>query len=326
MPSPEPPLPKALQELDAVRPPRDTFATIGVFDGVHLGHQALLIELKRKAAQANALSLVITFLNHPRSVLRPDVETSYLCTASRRLALLRTQGVDLLAPITFDLPLSCLRASEFLALLQEKVRVRGLVIGPDFAMGHGREGTADALLGIGRQSGFAVAVVRPFVVGNLVASSTAIRQSLKDGDVLTVAKMLGRPFRLDGTIGHGDHRGKTLGFPTANLVVEPRMALPKDGIYATWTYLGGKRYPSATSIGVRPTFGMGLARTVETFIMDFQGDVYAQPMSLEFAERLRDEQRYESADALVAQMERDVAQARRAHRETGWMLAGSPIP
>lgn len=317
---------KAAAELDSLRPVRDTFATIGVFDGVHLGHQYLLRELKRVASGASFQSLVVTFVNHPRTVLRPDLPTTYLTSLERRLALLRGQSVDLVAPITFDLALSRFRAAEFLTLLKDKARVRGLVVGPDFAMGHQREGTVPVLQSLGKEMGIAVAVVAPWTLQETAVSSTAVRQALAGGDTVAVARMLGRAFCLDGTVGHGDRRGATLGFPTANLQVAKDMALPKDGIYATWTVLQGKRYQSATSIGVRPTFGQDLAHTVETFILDYSGgDLYEQPMSLEFADRLRDELRFDSAGALVAQMERDVAQARAALREAGWMLAASGV-
>lgn len=316
---------KAAAELAALRPARDTVATIGVFDGVHLGHQYLMRELKRAATRAAAQNLVVTFVNHPRTVLRPDLPTTYLTSLERRLALLRAQTVDLVAPITFDAALSRLRAAEFLTLLKDRARVRGLVVGPDFAMGRGREGTVPVLQALGKKMDIAVAVVAPWTLQETAVSSTAVRQALAGGDTEAVARMLGRAFCLDGTVGHGDRRGNTMGFPTTNLQLPADMALPKDGIYATWTVLEDKRYLSATSIGVRPTIGEGLARTIETFILDFSGDIYEQPMSLEFAKRLRDELKFDSMPALAQQMERDVANARAALREAEWMLAASEV-
>lgn len=317
---------QAREELSRIKPNADTVAAIGVFDGVHLGHQYLLRELRRIASQANVKSLVITFINHPRTVLRPDLPTAYLSSLERRLALLRAQGVDFVAPVTFDEPLSRMRAREFLDLLQKTVRVHGLVVGPDFAVGYQREGTVPVLRTLGQELGISVTALEPLTVGEGTVSSTAVRTALTEGSTVAVARMLGRAFCLDGKVTHGDRRGTALGFPTANLAVAKDMALPRDGIYATWALLKGMRYPSATSIGVRPTFGQGLARTVETFILDYRsGELYGQPVILEFADRLRDEQRFESAEALVAQMHRDVAQARAALREAEWMVAASPV-
>jgi riboflavin kinase/FMN adenylyltransferase len=316
---------KAQEELAAIRPSKPTVAAIGVFDGVHLGHQHLIAQVKQAAARANTLSAVVTFLNHPISVLRPNVQLAYLSTPERRLALLREQGVDIVAPVTFDRELSQLTARDFLLMLRDHLRLAGLVAGPDFAMGRNREGTFPVLRALGLDLGIAVHEASALEQSGIVVSSTAARQALFAGDTMMVARMLGRPFRLDGMVGHGDHRGTVMGFPTANLVAGPTLALPKDGIYATWTCLGDKRYQSATSIGVRPTFGDGLHRTIETFILDFKGDIYEQPMGLEFAARLRDEEKFPSMQALMAQMERDVVSARASLKECAWMLTNAPV-
>ncbi|MBI4234359.1 MAG: bifunctional riboflavin kinase/FAD synthetase [Chloroflexi bacterium] len=300
---------QAYQELSRVRPAGPAVATIGVFDGVHLGHQHLLKRLREEARRQGCPSVVVTFRNHPRMVLRPETKLSYLMAPEDRLRLLKAQGVDVVAPITFDLDLSRLSARAFVALLKETLLLQALVTGPDFALGHQREGTTPVLEALGRELGFSVHQVSPLVVQGLTVSSTAIRQALAQGDVAKVSFMLGRDYALEGVVGRGEGRGRRLGFPTANLQVEPSRALPADGIYATWACVNGVAHKSATSIGVRPTFGAG-ERTVETYILDFHEDIYGHPMRLAFASRLRDELRFDTAEALVAQMHQDIAQAR----------------
>ncbi|MBI2935763.1 MAG: bifunctional riboflavin kinase/FAD synthetase [Chloroflexi bacterium] len=312
---------KALEELQRAGSQGEAVATIGVFDGVHRGHQHLLRLLRDEATRRGVRSAVLTFVNHPRSVLQPETETFYISPLQTRLRLLLAQGVDLVVPLTFDLEFSHLKARDFLALLQKTLRLRGLVVGPDFAMGHQREGTAPVLQMLGREMGIEVCVVEPLASEGLVVSSTAARQALGAGDVVTVARLLGRPFCLEGRVTRGEGRGHVLGFPTANLEVSPDQALPCNGIYATWAGIDGVRRPSATSIGVRPTFGPG-RRTIEAFVMDFQGDLYSHSLELEFASRLRGEERFDSVEALLAQMRHDVGQARRVLQEASWMLAG----
>ncbi|MBI4336945.1 MAG: bifunctional riboflavin kinase/FAD synthetase [Chloroflexi bacterium] len=309
---------KAYQELAQVEVGGGSAATIGVFDGVHLGHQHLFRHLKRLAKANGLLSAVVTFRNHPRQVLRPEQPVSLLCSLERRLEQVRAQGIDLVVPITFDRELSLVPAHDFVAMLQETLKLRWLVIGPDFALGHNREGNADFLQAMGRQAGFGVSVVQPLVQKSVPVRSTTIRQAVAQGDVGLANRLLGYPFTLEGMVRRGDGRGRLLGFPTANLEVPTDSAMPADGIYATWAIVDGRRNPAATSIGVRPTFGGG-RRTVEAFLLDFSGDLYDKPMSLAFTHRLREERHFDSVDALVAQMREDVAQARR-------LLMESPAP
>ena len=203
-----------------------------------------------------------------------------------------------------------LSAREFVSLLQEYLKMRGLVIGPDFALGQSRQGNADMLRSLGQELGFSVDVVPPVMIGGRVISSTAIRQALASGDVENVTKMLGRRFRLSGTVVHGDHRGgELLGFPTANLSIMSNHALPADGGYVTLAHINHTVYRAVTNIGIRPTFGHS-ERTVETYILDFNGDLYGREISVEFVERLRGEVRFETLDKLKAQIESDVDSAR----------------
>ena len=300
---------KILQELPSAPPPSDTYLTIGVFDGVHLGHQYLLEQVNDQAHRADALSGAVTFLNHPRQVLQPAFQAQYLTSADERLRLLKGAGLDLVAPVTFDLPLSQLSAHDFLDLLVKRLRMRGLVVGPDFALGRGREGNVARLQELADEMGFRLEVVAPQSLGNVLIRSTTVRQALSEGAVDQARELLGRRFSLDGAVVHGESRGRELGFPTANISVSAGRVVPPDGVYATWVIVGDHRLPSATNIGVRPTFGDN-DRTVETYILDFDEDLYGRSITIEFVHRLRDELAFESIEALKEQMAKDVDETR----------------
>ena len=286
-----------------------SLVTIGVFDGVHRGHQYLLDRLKLKAESEACQSVVVTFLNHPGTVLRPESSIHYLLPTDQRIRLLNKSGVDQVVSITFDKELSRLDPAQFLQLLSGVVDLKGLVVGPDFAMGHQREGTVPVLQKLGLELGFTVEAVKPIESDAGWVSSTAIRKSLTDGQVKLASNMLGYQFTVCGRVVQGDGRGKDLGFPTANLSLEPQIIVPADGVYATWVRVKGKRLPSATSIGSRPTFGSNPI-TVETHILDFSENLYDSDLTLEFVDRLRNEWRFDNVDALVKQMYRDVLEAR----------------
>lgn len=293
-------------ELARARPSRDSYLSIGVFDGVHRGHRHLLELLKREAARAGCVAGVVTFCNHPRTVLNPGVSASSLTTVEERTRLLQEAGMEMVAPITFTPEVSRVTAIEFIGLLQRYLRMRGLVVGPDFALGHNREGTPEVLRALGREMGFTVTVADFYTRAGLRVSSTAIRNALAQGDVPAASQLLGRYYALTGEVVRGVGRGDSvLGYPTANIAVDNNLALPADGIYATWAFVGQRQYQAATSIGVRPTFGAG-ERTVEAFLLDFHGDLYHRRMRLEFVERLRDEMAFESAEALRRQIAFDV--------------------
>ena len=296
-------------ELAGFSTDQDSVLTIGVFDGVHRGHRHLISRLRSEATDMGCLAGVVTFRNHPASVLRRDFKPQYLTSLDERLRLLKELGVDQVIPVTFDLELSKLRAREFLALLRRHLRLRGLLIGPDFSMGHDREGDAKALAALGQEMGFSVSVVDLLRDGEDAVRSTLIRQALAQGDVARVEKMLGRSFALAGVVVRGVGRGRTLGFPTANLEPPQGVAVPGDGIYATWAHVKARRYMAATSIGTRPTFDER-RRTIESFILDFEGDLYEHEIRLEFVRRLRDEVKYDTVQALQEQVDRDVDQTR----------------
>ena len=296
------------QRLADAAPDRDTVLTIGVFDGIHRGHCHLLQTLMR-AAQPNCMPGVITFINHPATVLRPDFQVSYITTPQRKIALLREQGIDLVVPLEFTRELSRVTAIDFVTVLSQTLRMKGMVIGPDFALGRDRQGNAAFLQEAGRELGFWVKTVEPLIIDGVIVRSRRVRQAITQGDIATGNKLLGRPFYLSGTVIAGDHRGRELGFPTANLSSAPGIMLPGDGIYATWAVINGRQHPSATSIGIRPTFGLS-ERLVEVYVMDFSADLYGQEIGVKFVQKLRNQVAFSSIEALVEQVDRDVADAR----------------
>ena len=297
------------KELAKVIPQKDTLLTVGVFDGVHLGHQHLLTHLRNEAQKRGWLSGVVTFKSHPQTVLSPKSKLPWLNDLETRISLLRGLGIDVIAALTFTPELAQLSAQEFLQLLKDYLRMRGLVIGPDFALGRNRQGNADQLRLLGQEMDFSVEVMPPFVLNGEVVSSSAIRQALAQGETGKVGKLLGRPFSLTGQVVSGDKRGRVLGFPTANLDIKPEQALPSDGVYVTIAYVNHKLLPSVTNIGTRPTFGGG-KRTVETCLLDYEGQLLEQKLTIDLVDRLRDEKKFDTSEELKAQIGRDIAQAR----------------
>ena len=288
----------------------DSVVTLGVFDGVHLGHQHLIGSAVAEARKSKRRALVATFSNHPGSVLRPDFTPSYITGLDERVRLIEELGVDRVLPVTFDRELSGLPARDFIDLLQRRLRMKALIVGPDFAVGRGREGDVAMLASLSSEMKFSLVVVDLLEDGGRPVRSTVVRQALAEGDLTLVRSLLGRHFVLDGSVERGVGRGKTLGFPTANLKVAPDRALPGDGIYATWAIVGDQRHMAATSIGTRPTFE-DTGRTVEAFLLDFDGDLYGRETRLEFVRRLRDDLKYDSVDALTDQISKDVEETRR---------------
>lgn len=300
---------RVAEELAVFAPERNTLLTIGVFDGVHVGHQHLIGQLRKQAEERGFIGGVVTFRQHPQTVLNPQFGVSYLTTLEKRTKLIRNLGIELVVALSFTPELSQLPAREFILLLKEHLKMRGLVVGPDFALGRGREGDAAYLRNLGLEAGFTVDVVRPFKRNDETVSSTAIRNALARGDVAKVTEFLGRNFALSGPVVRGVERGRTLGFPTANLAVNSNQALPADGVYATRVYVGGSAHKAVVNIGQRPTFDEK-DRTVEVYLLDFKGDLYGEEIKVELVERLRAERKFDSADELKAQIGKDVERAR----------------
>ena len=293
-------------ELAQFLPPKETLLTIGVFDGVHLGHKFLISKLVRLAARQNLLSCVITFRQHPRDLLSPKTKLRYLSTLPERERLLKNEGIDIVVALSFNWELAKLSARQFVSLLQKHLKMRGLVIGPDFTLGRDREGNAALLRSLGEEMGFSVTIVAPKTIDGEVASSTVIRQALADGNMEKVTRLLGRPFSLLGKVTHGEHRGTGIGFPTVNLTVDAKMALPPDGVYATRAYIGEEEFQAMTNIGRRPTFGDNKERTIESFILNYNQEIYGKELKIEIIQRLRDEKHFDSIEELKQQIAEDV--------------------
>jgi riboflavin kinase / FMN adenylyltransferase len=283
----------------------DMVLTIGVFDGVHLGHKYLLSCLKEEARKLSALSGVITFKRHPIESLNPAAALPYLVSLDEKVRLLKAEGIDVVIPLTFNQELADLSAVDFIQLLKKYLKMQGLVIGPDFALGRHREGNVEFLTEAGKKYHFSVTVVSPLKLDGDIVSSTAIRQALADGDMAKVVKLAGRPYFLKGRITKGFGMGRRIGYPTANILLEPGWAIPADGVYATFTHISGHIYQSMTSIGLRPTFH-GKNRTVETYILDFNGDLYDREVSIDIVEKLRDERKFDNIEELKNQISRDI--------------------
>jgi len=296
---------KIEQELASITPQGETLLTIGVFDGVHAGHRYLLEKLQQRAAEKNLLSGVVTFNPHPQSVLHPHSQLLWLNNPEDRVRSFQELGVKIVTVLTFTPKVAQLSAQDFMSLLKKHLKMQGIVVGPDFALGRSQEGDINLLRTLGHEMNFSVEVIPPFTIDGEVVSSTLIRQALIQGDMRRAGRLMGRYFYLRGKVITSDKRGRVLGFPTANLDISPQQALPGNGIYATITQVNGKRFPSATNIGIRPTFGEG-EKTVETHLLNYKGDLYDKDMKVEFVQKLRDEQRFSSPEELKIQIEKDV--------------------
>ena len=282
--------------------------TVGTFDGVHLGHRRLLNVLRDEASENNLASVAVTFEEQPRALIDPSGAVTYLSTIQHRIELLEATGIDAVLPVRFDDELRSQPAEQFLTMLREAANTEMLVLGPGARVGHDRL-SATEIAPPAEQHGIRIVEVASERVSDMAVSSSAIRNALSAGDVKAASDMLGRPYRVDGTVVTGDQRGRELGFPTANIEPAGKLAVPADGIYATMIHAAGEKRMSATSIGVRPTFGGG-ERLIEAFILDFDGDLYGQQVELEFVARLRGEVKFEGVEPLIDQMNRDVAQTR----------------
>jgi len=308
-------------------PPGGSAVTIGAYDGVHRGHQALLAELRRRAQAEGLTTAVVTFDRHPAAVVRPASAPRLLCDLDQKLELLEAAGVDRTVVLRFDEERADEPAEDFVRqVIQRGLDARLVVVGEDFHFGHGRKGNVALLTEMGAADGFEVEGMTLASdaddpgQGGPAISSTRIRALVADGRVAEAAELLGRPHQVRGAVVHGDRRGGAdLGFPTANLDVAPTIALPAAGIYAGWYERpDGSRWASAVSVGRRPTFyGDAGDLLVEAFLLDFSGDLYGEEGRLSFVSRLRDEEAYDSVDALVAQMHRDVAAARQVLATAG---------
>ena len=298
---------KVEEELAGFSAEKDTMLTVGVFDGVHLGHKYLLSQLKEHARQHNLLSGVVTFRQHPLEVLSSQTGLAFLTDLPTRTSLLKAEGIDAIITLSFTPELAQLGAGEFISLLKKYLRMRALLVGPDFTLGRDRETDCNALRQLGKDMNFDVIVVPHIVLDGTVVSSTAIRRALAKGDMERVLNLTGRPFSLHGRVATG--AGREIGFPTANIEIDLQQALPTDGVYATLAYLNGQVYKSVTNIGQRPTFGRN-KRAIEVHILDYGSQLYGRELKIDVIKRLRPEKQFDSPDQLKKQIAEDIKLSR----------------
>lgn len=297
---------RALRERD-----RGAVVTIGTFDGLHIGHGALIRATLAQARREARPAAMVTFEPMPREVLRPDAPPERLTSFRERWRLLERSGLDLLIVLQFSPTLRALPGAQFLALLRDALQFNGVVVGHDFRYGRNGDSDASALESAGHVQGFTVDVVPPVLVDGQRASSTAVRRALGESQFGVAQRLLGRPYGIRGRVARGEQLGRTLGFPTANLRLRRRRT-PLAGIFAVRVHgVAAEPWPGVASLGTRPTVG-GVEPWLETHLFDFNGDLYGREIEVEFVTRLRDEAKFESLDALVEQMHRDAADARGA--------------
>ncbi|MBM9465883.1 bifunctional riboflavin kinase/FAD synthetase [Nakamurella leprariae] len=288
--------------------------TMGTFDGVHRGHQKLITRAVEAARALGVPAVLMTFDPHPAEVIHPGSHPALLTTLRRRAELVAELGIDAFLVVPFTAALAATSPEEFVHdIVVDRLHAAEVVVGDNFRFGDDNTGSVQSLSELGRRSGFrttGVSLLADTDNTGLLISSTSVRAMVAAGSVSDAAVALGRPHRLEGFVVHGEGRGGSqLGYPTANLDVEPHSAVPADGIYAGWFLMGSRRSPTAISIGTNPTFS-GQVRTVEAFVMDEGGNFYGRRVALDFVERLRSTERFDSVEALVAQIDRDVARTR----------------
>lgn len=306
-----------VRDLDKLSPPTNgTAVTIGVYDGVHLGHQTV-IRRTQELAEANGVQMaVVTFEPHPAQVLRPETAPKLLTDLDQKLGLLADQGVDITVVVPFDDVRAAETAEEFVEMVVVgRLDAKAVVVGGDFHFGKNRGGNIESLTRMGELYGFQVEGLRLLPRPNGITepvSSTAIRRALAGGEVTTATRLLGRHFEVRGPVSEGDRRGRTIGFPTANVAVARDRALPADAVYAGW-YLrpDGARWPAAVNVGKRPTFYQNAEHSLlEAHLIGFDGDLYGEMARVQLVELLRSEQRFDGIDALKAQLELDIRRAK----------------
>ncbi len=302
-----------LTDLAQVKP-EPSCLTIGYFDGVHRGHRYLINQASKTARQQRLRAVLLTFYPHPNVVLR-GAEPFYLSTREEKLALLSELDLDLIIIQPFTPGLTQTRAGPFIDWLIKSVGLVNLWVGPDFTVGYRREGNIPFLQRMGNERGFEMNVVERLRLDGKPISSSRIRRALQSGDVTLAARCLGRPYCLQGPVVVGAQRGRTIGIPTANVQVPAERAVPAHGVYAAWVRLCHERHRAVVNIGTRPTFDNG-PRTIEAHLLDFSREIYGQQLKIDFVARLRTEQPFKDAQALVKQINRDIEQAHQLLHES----------
>jgi riboflavin kinase/FMN adenylyltransferase len=297
--------------------------TIGNFDGQHLGHRALLRDVVQRAKETGGTPMVLTFDPHPVKVLAPQVSLRFLTTPDEKLAWFRDAGIADVLFLEFTTAFAALTADQFMQqVLCDGVGLKELFVGEHFAFGRGRAGRIADLVRFGRAAGFQVHPVQPLRVDGEIVSSTRVRHLIKSGDMRGASRCLGRYYALGGNVMTGEQRGRTLGWPTANLPLPSDRVIPADGVYATKTLWGARAFESVSYIGTRPTFGAG-ERLLEVSLLDVRENLYGETIRVEFVEWVRGDQTFRSAEELSARIERDVEQARQALKAEPQPVTGS---
>ncbi len=305
-----------IHSLDEISLQR-SWLTIGVFDGVHRGHQEIIHKLVHEAHALNEPACVLTFDPHPASVLGGH-DIKCLTTPDERAELLADLGVDYVITQRFTRDLSTASAQEYMSRLKKSLGLKYLLIGYDFALGKGREGNAARLTEIGQSMDYVVEIIPALSDESGVISSTEIRKLISIGNVSEANKLLGHHYVMSGEIIHGAERGRTIGFPTANVEYPQQKATPSNGIYACWAHLSKEKFMAATNIGFNPTFTPERqVPSLEAYLLDFDRDIYGQNLKLEFISRIRDELKFVSVEALIEKIHEDVAQTREMLAEKG---------
>lgn len=296
---------------------RPTALTLGVFDGLHLGHQLIMRTVVERARAIGAVPTVITFDPHPRALLHPESAPPLLQTFDQKIEALGVLGIEQTIVIRFDQEFSQVCAEDFLrTVIAERLHAKEVYLGCGFAFGHGREGNIELLRAVSQSLGFFADEVPELRLRGRRISSSRIRELLQQGRVNLARRMLGRPYGVEGMVVHGAERGAKLGFPTANLYPQNRV-IPRHGVYVTATLIDGQWRRSVTNIGTRPTFESENESSVETFVMNWSGDLYGDVVRVRFLHRLREEKKFSSIDELKAQIERDVARAQNYFARSG---------
>ena len=299
---------RTVRRMTDITPGRPFAVTIGAFDGVHLGHQYLFRQLQQQARQRQAATLAVTFEPDPAELVSPN-PPPYLTSLEQRIELIAAQGIDELCIVHFDETIKNMTAQAFMDDLLSSATVVELLVGHDFAMGHDRQGTRAVLAAYAEQHGFACATAEAFMLDGQPVGATRIRKLMAGGDIQGGRRLLGRFPSISGTVVEGDKRGRTIGFPTANLGLHQRWAIPADGVYVAFSYIDGEKRQSVVNIGLRPTFNLH-DRTIESHILDFSADIYGRPIVVEFLHRLRGEQKFSGIDEIREQIGHDVEAAR----------------
>lgn len=308
---------RLFETIDIREKLKNPVLTIGNYDGIHLGHRQIIERVKERAREIAGTPMLMTFDPHPLHILGPDRELAAITPREERVRLIAEAGIEVLFVLPFTADFARLSSEAFVAsILVEKLAIKGLVIGYDFRFGSGGKGEIGLLRELGARYGFFVEVIDAVTVAGEKVGSNRIRKLVEEGDVANARKLLARPYVIEGTVVRAKGRGATIGFPTINLRTDYSL-IPKNGVYVTRAEIEGERFGAVTNVGCNPTFEEGSERSIETFILDFEGLLYGKRVRLHFLARIRDEAKFSSVDVLKARIAADVERARAYFREEG---------